>query len=121
MTKLATKHYYVRVSNLKMAMAFFREKLNLHVKPKSLKYFEGAIVFYSPRIQIFLSEKTYPEQTEEVHLDTTDCLEYYCRLKTNNVEFKGKPSYSPSGLGAQFTDLDGNRYHLLEPRNYSTK
>jgi len=121
MTKLATKHYYVRVSSLKMAIAFFREKLNLHVKPKSLKYFEGAIVFYSPRIQIFLSEKVYPDQTDEVYLDTTDCLEHYCRLKTNNVEFKGKPSYSSSGLAAEFTDPDGNRYHLLEPRTYPAK
>lgn len=121
MTKLAKKHYYVRVSNLKMAMAFFREKLNLHVKPRSLKYFEGAIVFYSPRIQIFLSEKIYPEQTNEVYLDTEDCLEHYCRLKANHVEFKGKPSYLPSGLSAEFTDADGNSYHLLELRTYTTK
>lgn len=121
MTKLATKHYYVRVSNLKMAIAFFREQLNLHVKPKSLKYFEGAIVFYSPTTQIFISEKLYPEQTEEVNLDTEDCLEHYCRLKANNVEFKEKPYYLPSGLSAEFIDPDGNKYYLLESRTYCAK
>lgn len=118
MTKLATKHYYVRVSNLKMASAFFREQLNLHVKPKSLKYFEGAIVFYSPTTRIFLSEKVHPEQTKEVNLYTEDCLEHYCRLKTKNVLFENEPHYLPSGLSVVFTDTDGNKYHLLESRKY---
>lgn len=121
MKKLTVKHYYVRVSNLINATAFFREKLSLHVKLKSLRHFEGAIVFYSPTVQIFLSEKTYPEQINEVHLETDDCLAHYCRLRANNVMFKNEPHYSPLGLSVAFSDADGNSYHLLEPRNYDTK
>ena len=121
MKKLTIKHYYVRVSSLINAISFFREQLNLHVKLKSLRHFDGAIVFYSPTVQIFLSEKTYPEQTNEVHLETEDCLADYCRLKTNNVIFKNEPYYLSLGLSVVFFDVDGNRYHLLEPRSYNTK
>lgn len=118
MKKLTIIHYHVRVSNLLKAIAFFREELGLQVTQKSLKYFDGAIIAYSPTLQIFLSEKVYPEQTNEVHLYTEDCLEHYCRLKAKNVMFENKPHYLPSGLSVAFTDTDGNRYRLLESRKY---
>ena len=118
MKKPTIKHYYVRVSNLINATAFFREQLNLPVELKSLRHFEGAIVFYSPTIQIFISERIYPEQTTEIHLDTEDCLEHYYRFKANNVVFKNEPHYLPHGLSVEFTDVDGNNYYLLESRSY---
>lgn len=121
MKKLTIISYYVRVSDLLKAVAFFSEQLDLKVKHKSLKHFEGAIVSFSPTVQIFLSEKIYPEQTNEINLYTEDCLEHYCRLKANNVVFESKPHYLPAGLSVEFIDPDGNKYRLLEPRTYGTK
>jgi len=118
MKKLTIIHYDVRVGNLLKAIAFFREQLGLQVEKTSVKHFDGAIVSYSPTLQIFLSEKVYPAQTKEVNLYTEDCLEHYCRLKTKDVTFENKPHYLPSGLSVVFTDTDGNRYRLLESRSY---
>ncbi|WP_113660768.1 VOC family protein [Pedobacter nanyangensis] len=118
MRKLTTTHLYVKVSSLVNAITFFSEQLNLQVKHTSLRHFSGAVALYDATTSIFLSEKTYPGQTTEIWLNTHDCLEQYCRLKSNGVWFKAQPHYMSAGLLAEFVDADGNSYFILERRNY---
>ncbi len=52
-------------------------------------------------------------------LNTDDCLNDYHLYKTSGVFFCIAPRYLPTGLVAEFLDPDGNRFILLEERNYT--
>ena len=52
-------------------------------------------------------------------LNTEDCLKDYHLYKTAGVFFYAAPRYLPTGLAAEFLDPAGNRFILLEERNYT--
>ncbi|MGF7038776.1 VOC family protein [Mucilaginibacter lappiensis] len=52
-------------------------------------------------------------------LNTEDCLKDYHLYKTAGVFFYAAPRYLPTGLAAEFLDPGGNRFILLEERNYT--
>lgn len=52
-------------------------------------------------------------------LNTEDCLKDYHLFKTAGVFFYAAPRYLPTGLAAEFLDPGGNRFILLEERNYT--
>lgn len=54
-----------------------------------------------------------------VILNTDDCLKDYHLYKTAGVFFSTVPRYLPTGLAAEFLDPSGNRFILLEERNYT--
>jgi predicted enzyme related to lactoylglutathione lyase len=52
-------------------------------------------------------------------LNTEDCLKDYHLYKAAGVFFCEAPRYLPTGLAAEFLDPGGNRFILLEERNYT--
>lgn len=52
-------------------------------------------------------------------LNTEDCLNDYHLYKTSGVFFCIAPRYLATGLAAEFLDPSGNRFILLEERNYT--
>lgn len=51
-------------------------------------------------------------------LNTENCLEDYQKMKSSGVKFYGEPHFLGSGLLAEFEDSSGNRFVLLEEREY---
>ena len=50
---------------------------------------------------------------------TEDCLRDYYFLRKEGVRFLNEPTYTTGGLTADFIDLSGNTYVLIEERNYT--
>lgn len=51
-------------------------------------------------------------------INTDDCLRDYHKLRMAGINFEGMPRYTPNGLEVVVADKNGNRYTLLEKRNY---
>lgn len=113
-----TNCLYVKVGNLEQATAFFSDFLGMEVEQFSFDTSPCVIVKQDKETHILLSEKSYSNQINEIVIKTNDCIEHYCLLKSKGVSFKCAPTYFPEGLKAEFTDDYGNRYILLELRNY---
>lgn len=45
---------------------------------------------------------------------TSDCEQTYNDLKVKGVSFLNPPTRRPQGIEAQFEDLDGNRFSILQ-------
>jgi hypothetical protein len=56
---------------------------------------------------------------EIILVNTDDCLRDYHLLNIAEIRFAGKPKYTSNGLEATIIDDYGNRYTLLEKRDYS--
>jgi hypothetical protein len=59
------------------------------------------------------------EELKEIIINTDDCLRDYLQLGLVGIKFEKKPQYTAYGLEVDFTDDNGNKYRLLEQRNYS--
>ncbi|MEO6850787.1 MAG: hypothetical protein ABI203_03510 [Mucilaginibacter sp.] len=55
----------------------------------------------------------------EVVVNTDDCLRDYHQLSIAGIKFEKTPGYTMYGLETKFTDEYGNKYKLLEKRDYS--
>lgn len=62
-------------------------------------------------------KKNNPSTT--IVLNTTDFLKDHFELKHNGITFLSEPEYTPAGLAAAFNDPSGNRWVLIEERDYS--
>lgn len=116
MNEVRTESLHVKVADLEQAVTFFRDFLELEVATEPLA---DIVVKLNDETFLHLSDQPHPEQTDEICLHTKDCIEQYCRLKAKGIIFKQAPIYMPQGLMAEFTDDYGNRYFLLEPRQYN--
>lgn len=54
-----------------------------------------------------------------VILNTDDFLKDHFELKGVGVNFLSEPEYTMAGIAAAFEDPDGNRWVLIEERDYS--
>ncbi|CAN5331745.1 hypothetical protein BH09BAC6_BH09BAC6_36140 [soil metagenome] len=54
-------------------------------------------------------------------INTDDCLRDYHHLRVAGINFEGMPRYTPNGLEVVISDKNGNRYTLLEKRDYSAE
>lgn len=116
MNEVRTESLHVKVADLEQAVTFFRDFLELEVATEPLA---DIVVKLNDETFLHLSDQPHPEQTDEIYLHTKDCIAQYCSLKAKGVVFKQAPTYMPQGLMAEFTDDYGNRYFLLEPRQYN--
>lgn len=119
MIEVTTESLYVRVDNLEQATLFFRDFLAMEVEVELLAGKPCVVVRPSDEVHIFLSEEHHSKQTNRIQLNTTDCIEQYCRLKSKGVVFNQAPTYLPEGLMAEFMDNYGNHYILFEQRQYN--
>ena len=53
-----------------------------------------------------------------VLINTSDCVKRFHELKQSGVKFVKTPQYFSNGLVAEFSDRSGNRFILIEERNY---
>jgi predicted enzyme related to lactoylglutathione lyase len=94
--------------------------------------FEGQIDFYTQKLGFRITGKmTFYEGREStviqsdnsdksnIIINTADCLNDYHLLRTAGVFFCKSPAYLPAGLAAEFLDPAGNKFMLLEERNYN--
>ncbi|MDQ8006554.1 MAG: hypothetical protein REI64_17255 [Pedobacter sp.] len=116
MKEVLAESFYVRVGNLSDALTFFSDVLEMEIEPFDTHTY---IATSKDEVSIFLSEKQNEKQTNQIYLNTSDCIEQYCLLKANGLVFTQVPSYQPEGLIAAFTDGYENHYYLVEPRKYN--
>lgn len=117
---LCGKFFYVQVKQLNDAWAFYANCLGMVTEPTMLHGEEkGILVKADEETNIFLSERKHQNQTNKIVLNSDDCLEDYCRLKSRGVIFKKTPSYLSEGLSVEFSDPYGNNFTILEQRNYN--
>jgi len=57
--------------------------------------------------------------SETIVVNTDDCLKDYHRLRQTGVKVEQAPRYTSKGLEAVFSDIYGNRYVVIEERDYS--
>lgn len=118
MKPLTTIKTYVKINDLVKAQAFYRNLLGMSIDLTASCPDHCLLAIYNEFNHIVLSEVPHAEQCNNICLTTADCLEDYCRLKLAGVTFTSEPQYCKKGLSAQFDDLDGNHYQLLEARKY---
>ncbi|MGN7987315.1 VOC family protein [Pedobacter sp. 22226] len=116
----SAKFFYVQVQQLNDADAFYANCLGMPTEATIFPGQEkGILVKADDKTSIFLSEHKHQNQTNKIVLQSDDCLEDYCRLKSRGVIFKKTPSYLTEGLSAAFSDPYGNEFIILEQRNYN--
>jgi catechol 2,3-dioxygenase-like lactoylglutathione lyase family enzyme len=54
-----------------------------------------------------------------VTLNTNDFLRDHFELKSHGISFLSEPEYTPAGIAAAFEDPSGNRWVLIEERDYN--
>ncbi len=117
MSEVTTDSPHIKVDDLVHAATFFRDFLGMHIK--SINEKSCVAVKLNTEMSIFISEDSHSDQTDQIYLNTDDCIEQYCFLKSKGVVFNRAPSYTPDGLMAEFADDFGNRYFLIELRKYN--
>ena len=116
----SAKFFYVQVKQLNDAAAFYANCLGMFTEPAPISAKEkGVLVKADSDTNLFLSEQKHQNQISKILLNSDDCLEDYCRLKSRGVVFKKTPSYLNEGLSAEFSDPYGNDFTILEQRNYN--
>ncbi|RBQ04916.1 hypothetical protein DRW42_17525 [Pedobacter miscanthi] len=116
----SAKLFYVQVKQLNDADSFYTNCLGMLTEKTMIADREkGILVRADDETNIFLSERKHQNQTNKIVLNSDDCLEDYCRLKSRGVIFKKTPSYLSEGLSVEFSDPYGNDFIILEQRNYN--
>lgn len=59
------------------------------------------------------------QSDDEIIVNTDDCLRDYCQLNLAGLKFEKKPQYTSDGLEVKIIDDNGNKYKLLEKRDYT--
>lgn len=116
---LEQKYKVVYVTDIKSSLDFFmnkvglkkQEELNMHGRDCAvLELFNGDFLMLLQHEEL---------ETVPVVLYTDDCLRDHYRLKKGLVEGLKGPVYRPEGLAIEFPDPCGNRFILLEARDYT--
>ena len=101
---------------------FFTETLGFKPVEKANLYKNGKTRLVSAPdgdVLIAISDnEAYEGFKSCIIMNTDDCIKTYHQLKTDGVSFSKEPQYMAAGLVAEFTDGYGNRFMLLEERNY---
>ena len=118
--KLALEYTCLKVNKIDNAILFLRNVLGLEEEKSSLDNFREGLVFINEAgdHKIVVSECSEDSLNPKVLLHTNDCIQDYHRLKDKGINFTITPDYTSEGLIAEFLDSFGNRYCLLEERNY---
>jgi predicted enzyme related to lactoylglutathione lyase len=118
--KLALEHSCLKVNRIENAILFLRNALELEEEKSNLDNFQEGLVFTNEAgdHKIVVSECAEDSSNSKVLLLTNDCIQDYHRLKDKGINFTMTPDYTSEGLIAEFLDSFGNRYCLLEERNY---
>lgn len=120
---MRVKYIPVFTDNINEQINFFTGRLGFTVSEKKIIYEDaeckvietgGSNIFF-----VLVEKNVSPDAKSCIILNTDDCLNDYHMLKTNGVVFFNEPQYQPIGLAANFGDTCGNKFLLLEERNYN--
>lgn len=119
MMDLELKYKVIFVTSLDLSLEFFTTRIgfekqeDLEVAGRDctvLKMFNGDFLMLVQNEEI---------ESEPAILYTDDCLRDYYRLRIKQVADLTLPEYVSEGLSITFSDPSGNRFMLLEKRDYT--
>ena len=120
---MRVKYIPVFTEDIDEQIDFFTRKLGFKVADQHIIYEDAeckAIETGNSGTYFVLVERNLiPGAKNCIILNTDDCLNDYHLLKTKGVFFFNDPQYLSIGLAAYFLDTCGNKFLLLEERNYS--
>jgi predicted enzyme related to lactoylglutathione lyase len=123
MQQMRLKYVPVYAGNFEEQLRFYTDKLGFKIID-NIPFYEDAectlletgnydVLLAISKRNLHTSFKTC------IILNTDDCLNDHHMLKASGVDFCTEPQYQPIGLVAEFADPSGNRFLLLEERNYN--
>lgn len=122
-TEMKLKYVPVYAGNFKQQLKFYTEKLGFKIIDNILFYEDAECTLLETgdyNVVLAISKYNLPNEFKScVILHTDDCLNEHYTLKVAGVEFDTEPEYQPIGLVAEFSDPCGNKFLLLEERNYN--
>lgn len=117
------KYIPVFTDDMDALISFYGQKLGFTVTGKMafIEGGEGTVLEGDnlPDAAIVVSAGNNDESKACIILSTDDCLNDYHLYKTKGLFFCTSPRYLPAGMQAEFLDPAGNRFILLEERNYT--
>ncbi len=116
------KYLPVYTADFDSQINFYTQKLGFKVSG-TMTFHEGreSTVVRSDKLNVALLVTNNDSLSDKsnIIINTADCLNDYHLLKTAGVVFCKSPAYLPAGLAAEFVDPAGNKFMLLEERNYN--
>jgi predicted enzyme related to lactoylglutathione lyase len=116
------KYLPVYTADFEGQIDFYTQKLGFRVTGK-MTFYEGreSTVIQSDKLNVALLVTNNDSNSDKsnIIINTADCLNDYHLLRTAGVFFCKSPAYLPAGLAAEFLDPAGNKFMLLEERNYN--
>jgi hypothetical protein len=80
------------------------------------------VILISPKealgLMVIESDQKY-DLGATVTLNTNDFLKDHFELKSHGISFLSEPEYTAAGIAAAFEDPSGNRWVLIEERDYN--
>ncbi|MFD0942153.1 VOC family protein [Pedobacter boryungensis] len=114
--KLELEYTCLKVKDVEEAVIFLKSILDLELE--NVNDLQKTILVTNSNHKIELQECIDHIENQQVLLLTKDCIQDFYTLKSRGVYFVTTPDYTSLGLMAEFLDLYGNSYRLLEERNY---
>ncbi|RVU01240.1 hypothetical protein EOD41_04545 [Mucilaginibacter limnophilus] len=122
-TEMKLKYVPVYAGDFEEQLKFYTEKLGFKVADNVLFYEDAeCTLLETGDYDVLLAISKHNPHTDTkgcIILNTDDCLNDHYRLRTAGVQFDTEPEYQPIGLVAEFSDPCGNKFVLLEERNYN--
>ncbi|RCH54959.1 hypothetical protein DJ568_10825 [Mucilaginibacter hurinus] len=117
------KYIPVYAGSFEEQLSFYTDKLGFKIVSK-IPFYEGAectlLETGNYDVLLAISKRNLHTNLKScIILNTDDCLSDHHTLKALGVEFFTEPQYQPIGLVAEFTDPCGNKFVLLEERDYN--
>ncbi|GAA4338145.1 hypothetical protein GCM10023149_47970 [Mucilaginibacter gynuensis] len=113
----------VHAGKFEEQISFYTEKLGFKIVDDKPLYEDGScVILEAENHDVLLAvSKQNPDNSFEncIVLNTDDCLNDHHQLKTAGIEFSREPEYLPIGLVAEFLDPCGNKFLLVEERDYT--
>ena len=122
-TEMRVKYIPVYAGNFEEQLKFYTDKLGFKIID-NIPFYEGAecTLLETGNYDVLLAiskNNLYTEFKSCIILNTDDCLNDHHSLKAAGVDFCAGPQYLPIGLVAEFKDPSGNKFLLLEERDYN--
>jgi predicted enzyme related to lactoylglutathione lyase len=122
-TEMKLKYIPVYAGNFEEQLKFYTDKLGFRIC-ENVAFQEGGecTLVETGNYDVLLAiskNNLHAESQSCIILNTDDCLNDHHQLKNAGVDFCTEPHYLPVGLVAEFKDPGGNKFLLLEERDYN--
>lgn len=122
-TEMKLKYVPVYAGSFEEQLKFYTEKLGFKIAENILFYEDAECTLLDTgdyNVLLAISKQNLHADSKScIILNTDDCLNDHYTLRAAGVSFDTEPEYQPIGLVAEFSDPCGNKFVLLEERNYN--